>query len=64
MARPVPFRQSDLARALKGARTGGMAVGRVEIDPDGRIVLVAEGERREPENAFDTWKAKRDARSA
>lgn len=38
MSRPATFRQSDIARAVRGARQGGMAVGRVEV-VGGRILL-------------------------
>ncbi len=39
--RPSKFRQTDLTRALKGARAAGVEIARVEIDNDGRIVVVA-----------------------
>lgn len=42
MTAPARFSQADLSRALKGARAGGMRVGRVEIDPNGKIVIVSE----------------------
>jgi hypothetical protein len=35
------FCQTDLTRALKGVRAAGIEIGRVEIDRDGRIVVVA-----------------------
>lgn len=41
MKHPAAFKQSDLTRALKGARAGGLAVARVEIDPNGKIVMLA-----------------------
>lgn len=36
------FRQSDVTRAVKGAQAGGLRVGRVEIDPNGKIVILSE----------------------
>lgn len=36
------FKQADLIRALKGAQAAGMRVGRIEIDPNGKIVLLRE----------------------
>ena len=34
------FRQTDLKRALKGARAAGMEIARVEINKEGVIVMV------------------------
>ncbi len=66
MARgPVAFKQADVARAVKGVKAAGVSVGRVEIAPDGRIIICAEAAPPpEPETAFDTWRARRDARKA
>ena len=36
---PHTFKQTDLTRALKGARAAGIDVARVVIDRDGRIVV-------------------------
>lgn len=56
MARLVPFKQADVMRAVKGAISGGLAVGRVEIDPvSGRIILSASEAKAEPENSLDAW---------
>lgn len=35
------FRQADIKRAVAGARAAGLDVNRVEIDPEGMIVLLA-----------------------
>jgi hypothetical protein len=49
MSRVRPaFRQAEITRAVKGARAAGLAIGRVEIDADGKIVLIAAAEK-EPE---------------
>jgi hypothetical protein len=59
--RTAPFRQTDLTRALKAARAGGLDVVKTEIDTaTGRIVLFhsTQGPAGLP---FDEWKAKRNA---
>jgi hypothetical protein len=38
--RPSTFRQTDLTRALRGARAAGIEIARVAIDKDGSIILV------------------------
>ena len=40
MRRPAAVRQADVARAIRGVLKGGATVHRVEIDGDGRIVVV------------------------
>jgi hypothetical protein len=55
MARaPSIFRQQDVTRAFRAAKAAGVRVARVEIDRDGKIVIVTadELERRE-ENSWD-----------
>ena len=37
---PLPFRQTDVARAIKGAVAAGLTVQRVEVDKAGRIIVV------------------------
>ncbi len=64
MQRSHRFKQADVSRAVKGATAAGLKVSRVEIDADGKIVLVSHDAA--PHGAasdFDTWKGKRDARS-
>lgn len=68
MARgPSTFRQADVTRVMKGAIAAGADIGqlRVEIDKDGKIILVTgAGATPEPETDFDRWKKKSHARSA
>ena len=57
--RPQSFRQSDVTKALKATVKAGIAVARVEIDKNGKIVVVtatpqdADGEKPE-KNEWDT----------
>ena len=39
MGRPL-FRQRDLSRAVRGARSAGMEIARIEIDKEGVIKLI------------------------
>jgi hypothetical protein len=38
--RPVPFRQQDLTRAVRGVIAAGVSVLRVEIDNTGKVVVI------------------------
>jgi hypothetical protein len=43
MARgPSTFRQSDITKAVKAVVAAGVEVARVEVDREGRIIVVAE----------------------
>jgi acylphosphatase len=62
--RPSTFRQADISRAVKAAQTAGLAIGKVEVAPDGTIrVIVASTPELSPANSFDQWKSK-NARAA
>lgn len=43
--RPRTFNQRDITRALRGAKAAGIEIQRLEIDPAGKIVLIAAGHR-------------------
>ncbi len=49
---PCIFRQRDVTRAIRGARAAGVEVARIELDKEGRIVIV-------PAQAATTSEAKR-----
>jgi hypothetical protein len=43
----------------------GLTVARMEIDPDGKIVIVSgEGKSQEAPSLLEAWKAKKNARQA
>lgn len=37
------FTQADITRAIRGVTAGGCRVARIEIEPDGTIVVIPEG---------------------
>lgn len=66
MGKRASFTQAEITRAVKGAQAGGMAIKRVEIMPDGRIVVSIAEELNTPtdaDDAFGTWKARREGNS-
>lgn len=54
---PCQVRQTDVARAVKGALAAGMDVEKVELQPDGRITIMAS---RHDEQAPTAGKNERD----
>jgi hypothetical protein len=63
--RPAFFTQGDIVRAIRAAETAGMRVGRIDINPDGGITVVAASEVAPPPvSDIEAWKARRDARRA
>ena len=59
-ARPG-FRQTDLTRAIKGARAAGMVITQAEIMPDGRIILTEA--QQQQDDPYGTWKSRRESRA-
>jgi hypothetical protein len=54
MARaPANFRQADVTRALRAAKAAGVDIARIEIAKDGRIVIIAAGDRLVPQDDLD-----------
>lgn len=52
----VAFRKIDVTRALLAVKAGGVAVDRVEIEPTGRIVIVAGSAAAQATgNDLDKW---------
>jgi hypothetical protein len=55
--RKPPLRQTDVTKAVKGLAAAGVAVARVEIEPNGKIIITtAAGEQIEPA-PLDKWMA-------
>jgi len=51
---PATFRKADLRRAVEAVTAAGQIVARVEVDPNGKIVIVTAGElERREENPWD-----------
>lgn len=48
MGAPSRFTQTDLKRAVKGVEEAGVRVGRIEIDPNGKIVIYPIGTAPKP----------------
>jgi hypothetical protein len=44
---PLPFKQTDLLRAIRTFQKAGLPIARAEIDRDGKIVIVT-GSNSEP----------------
>jgi hypothetical protein len=42
MSAAARFKEADVTRAVRGATKAGMMVGRIEIDPNGKIVILSE----------------------
>lgn len=51
---PSPFKQADITKAVKAVRSAGVDILRVEVDPNGKVVIVTatEAEQRE-DNSWD-----------
>ena len=54
--RPSLFKERDVARATRAVMAAGLNVARVEIEKDGRIVVVPGKANGEPsDNDLDQW---------
>jgi hypothetical protein len=58
---PATFKQRDVKAAIKAAVDAGVSVARIEVDREGRIIIIA-GKPSEQSvtavNALDSWMAK------
>lgn len=64
---PGAFKQADVKRAVAGVSGAGLTVARVEIDREGKIVVVAAtpaGVGDTPTSALDAWRRTRRASPA
>ena len=66
--RPAKFRQVDVTRALRAAKASGLTISRVEIDAEGKIVIVSDVAYMATTvapaiSAYKRWKAKHDGAS-
>lgn len=53
--RSCTFRQRDVTRALKATVAAGVEIAKVEIDRDGKIVVVVAGKQVEEANEGNEW---------
>jgi hypothetical protein len=51
------FKQCDLVRAIKAVRKAGLEVSRVEVDKDGKIVIISGKPDEATTNDLDKWLA-------
>jgi hypothetical protein len=56
--RCLPFRATDLKRAIRALQSVGINPTRVEIEPDGKIVVINDGAAAVSDNALDRWMAR------
>jgi molybdopterin biosynthesis enzyme len=55
---PCTFKQSDMVRAIKAAVAAGVEIARVEVDKEGKIVIIAgKPESKSAGNELDQWRA-------
>lgn len=61
--RAAAFTQAEVSRAIRGAKSAGLAISRVEIDAQGKIVLIADQlvEHDKANAAYSGWRSKHGA---
>lgn len=55
MTAPAAFKQSDLVRAARAMKRADVPIARIEIEPGGRIVIVAGEPAPADPSAFNPW---------
>lgn len=57
--RASKFRQSELSRAIKAVEGAGLHVCRIEVEPDGKIVVLTDGRSNgtQQSNTENEWDA-------
>lgn len=53
--RRTTFTKAELSRAVRGVKAAGVDVARVEIGPDGKIIVVAGSAERLRQNNENEW---------
>jgi hypothetical protein len=65
MPRPrVPFKKTDVKRAVSGVTACGLKVARVEVEGGKIVVFTGDPPAPLPTSDFDAWKVSRNARQA
>jgi len=65
MRRKLRCTQIEISRAVKGAVAAGVPVTRVELEPDGKIVLfISEPILTQPKDDYAAWKGQRNVHYA
>lgn len=54
MTAPARFKQSDIKRAVSGALSAGLGIQKIEIDRDGKIVIIPASDKK-PVADNDEW---------
>ena len=62
---PLTFKETDLRRAIRTSQKAGLSIARVEIDRDGKIVVVVGEGKKSEDTATDLnrWLAKQGNRN-
>ena len=53
--RQLPFRQSEIERAMRAAKAQGLSVGRIDINPRTGVISVFPGQSTDTDAIKNTW---------